>query len=205
MTNMRDVVPAVVLAVGIGVIGCGDGKSTKPPSNDGGQLLFTRADSSVIRFQPSTKTYVWCGDWEAEEVPVPSLHIWVGTPGSDQPAWYLRAVSDEVDLERQLPFPNTFLWDEPHGVHIFLLDPPNELGTDTEGSSGWIAFHRLSCAGRVVDFSIDAVLGSELGDMPAVKVRGRFTGSVTGPPPWGLPAEMGFEAVRIVPKRPNQR
>ena len=64
---------------------------------------------------------------------------------------------------------------------MFLLDPPNELATNTEESSGFIVFHSLPCLkGRTVDFSIDAVLGSEFGDMPSVTVIGRFTAEETG-------------------------
>lgn len=167
------------------LIGCGEDGSTNPPDGSKDPLVFTREDSSVVEFSSSVETYIWCGDWSAEEVPVASLHVWVGTPTQRQTYWYLRAVLSDVAIGAPMPFPNYFIWNEPDSVSIFLFDPPNELATDTEESSGTIVFHQLPCpTGTSVDFTLDAVMGSEYGDLPTVAVRGRFEGQITGAPPW---------------------
>lgn len=165
------------------LLGCGDDGPSKPYDGIHGPLVFTRADSSEVEFLNGAEAFVWCGHWEPDLVPVPSLHVWFGIPG--QPGyWSLQAVLSDIALGDSLFFPNTFIWDEPEGVAIYLFDPPNELAADTDESSGFVVFNRIPCqAGSIVDFTIDAVLGSEYGDMPTVAVRGRFIAPVTGAPP----------------------
>jgi hypothetical protein len=175
------------------LVSCGDDGTGKPSGEPNGSLVFAREDGSVVEFPATAKAYVWCGPWESELVPVPSLHVWFGTASPGQPGWVLRAVVGDVELGEPLSFPNYFVWDQPDSVLMFLLDPPNELATDTEESSGSIVFYRLPCPGGMdVDFSIDAVLGSEYGDGPSVAVRGRFEAQVTGRPPWDAQADPPF-------------
>ena len=160
--------------------GCGDENNLKPVGCAYNQLVFTREDGSGIVFSPIARTYVWCGPWEQYDVPDHALHIWFG---SSAPAggWVLKAVVADINIGDTLLFPNYFIWDQPDSVHLFLYDPPNELATNTEESSGFIVFHSLPCPeGGMVDFSIDAVLGSEYGDMPWVAVSGRFRAEKTG-------------------------
>jgi hypothetical protein len=161
-------------------VGCGDDGTVNPWLKLDDQLVFTREDGSEINFSISAKTSVWCGPWESEIVPTPTLHVWYGS-SIQTSGWMLRAVLGDVEIGDTLRFPNYFVWDEPDSVHMFLLDPPNELATDTEESFGFIVFHELPCPdGTTVDFSIDAILSSEYGDMPSVKVRGRFIADLTG-------------------------
>ena len=77
---------------------------------------------------------------------------------------------------------------------MFLHDPPNELATDTNESSGFIVFRRLPCpSGTTVDFSIDAILGSEYGDMPPSPCGAALLH--TSPElPWGGHKPPGWEA-----------
>lgn len=164
-------------------LGCGDDGSSQPSDDIRGPLVFTREDSSEVEFPDGAESFVWCGPWEPDLIPVPSLHVWFGVPGLPG-YWSLRAVLSDIVLGDSLRFPNTFIWDEPDSVAIFLFDPPNELAADTEESSGFVVFNRIPClAGAMLDFSIDAVLGSEYGDMPTVAVRGRFIAPITGAPP----------------------
>ena len=186
-TRVVGAVLAASVVAGLLVWGCGDDGGTGPGgASDDDPITFVREDSSLVQFPDEAVTYAWCGDWESGDVPVAALHVLVGTLNPGQPYWWLRAVVSDIELDVPLSFPNYFIWDQPDSVSIFLSDPPNELATDTEESSGTITFHRLPCpSGGTVDFSIDAVLGSEYGDMPTVAARGRFTGQVTAPPPWG--------------------
>lgn len=178
-TNSIALCLTIVLASSL-ITGCGDDDGTActacGPENS---LVFTRADESVIQFPPSVTPYIWCGDWEPGTVEVPALHIWFKTANPEDPGWSLRAVVADIELGEPLSFPITFVWDQPEGVHMFLNDSPNELATDTEDASGTITFHKLPCpAGTTVEFSIDAVLGSELAEMPPVAVTGSFKGTM---------------------------
>jgi hypothetical protein len=184
MRSCRMHVANAVLAAGsivsMVVQSCGDDKGTGPGDALSNTITFVREDSSVIQFSESAVTYAWCGDWEPGNVPVPALHVLVGSYGPGEPYWWLRAVVSDIEIDVPLSFPNYFVWDQPDSVNLFLYDPPNELSTDTEESDGTITFHQLPCPrDGTVDFSIDAVLGSEYGDMPTVVVRGRFRGHVT--------------------------
>ena len=176
---------APAMALVFMLVGCGDDDTVNPPGRTNNSLVFTREDGSEVEFPAAAQAFVWCGPWEQDEVPVLSLHVWFGSP--EQPGgWALRAVVSDIEIGDTLRFPNYFIWDQPDSVHLFLLDPPNELATNTEESDGFIVFRRLPCpSGTAVDFSIDAVMGSEYGDMPPVTVRGRFTAQVTGHPPFG--------------------
>jgi len=172
---------APVMALVFMLAGCGDDDTVKPPGGIDNSLVFTREDASEVEFPAAAKAYVWCGPWE-NDVPVFSLHVWFGSPG-EPVGWELQGVVGDIEVGDTLRFPNSFIWNQPDGVLLFLLDPPNELATNTEESDGFMVFHRLPCSsGSTVDFSIDAVMGSEFGDMPPVTVRGRFTAQVTGPP-----------------------
>lgn len=183
-------VAGVALAVCISLCCCDDENGTGPEYTAQNTLVFTREDMSVIDFPPTTVTYIWCGDWEPGEVAVPALHVWVGTPGAVEPHWLLRAVVRDVTLGEPLSFPNYFVWNQPDSAHIFVFDPPNELATNTEESRGTITFHKLPCpVPGWIDFSIDAVVGSEYGDMPSISVRGRFSGRVMQiPASWTAPS-----------------
>ncbi|MBN2071638.1 MAG: hypothetical protein JW814_09300 [Candidatus Krumholzibacteriota bacterium] len=173
-------VRVTVMVLIIMLFGCGDDNSVNPSKKSDNQLVFTREDGSEVEFSIDAKTYVWCGPWESGAIPEPSLHVSFGS-SPQTGGWMLKAVVADIETGDTLRFPNYFIWDEPDSVHIFLFDPPNELATDTEESAGFIVFHSLPCPdGTTVDFSIDAVMGSEYGDMPFVKVSGRFTAEVTG-------------------------
>ncbi len=162
------------------LVGCGDDSTVNPSGGTNNQLVFTREDGSEIEFTATAKAYVWCGPWENDLVLDTTLHVWFGSSTSVN-GWVLKGVVGDIEIGDTLRFPNYFIWDQPDSVHMFLLDPPNELATNTEESSGYIVFHSLPCPdGRTVDFTIDAVIGSEYGDMPSVTVRGRFTAEETG-------------------------
>ena len=157
--------------------GCG---SSEPagPSGTHNDLVFERENGSVITF--ADETTVWCGAWETGEVPVASVHVLVGGVPS---GWKVTAVRADVVIGEPIAFPNTFIWDDPRGADMFILDPPNELSTQSSDSSGRITFTELDCSiGGTVAFTIDAIVGSEFGDLPPVSVAGSFSGRVGQPP-----------------------
>lgn len=152
--------------------GCGD---------DPGGLVFSREDGSPISFPPDAGTFVWCGDWETGRVPEPTLHIALSSATPDTPGWRLKVVLADAAVGDTLFIPNTFVWDQPDSLDFFLLDPPNELSSQQQESSGFLVFQQLGC-GQTIEFDLDAVLASEIAGQPSVTVRGRFRGTYTGIP-----------------------
>lgn len=173
---------AAIAATAALPLACGDGDPSGPGSvqND---LVFTRADQSRIAFSSGALLFVWCGAWEEGVVATPSLQVLFGGPTAGDPHWHLRAVVADVTLGEPLPFPNSFIWDQPKDADLFVGDPPNELSTSEGQSSGSITFHQLQCgSGGEVRFSIDAEVGSELFGAPSVAVTGTFRAPIGQPP-----------------------
>ncbi len=171
----------------IAITGCGDRSISDPiaPLAPQNNVVFTRANESPVTFSSAAKLYVWCGAWEPGLVTAPSVHVTFGGPGPDDPFWQLKAVIADVEIGQPLPFPNTFLFDQPRNADLFLLDPSNELSTQADGSSGSITFQQVNCATGnrgVVEFTINAVIGSEFGDGPTVTASGSLKASVGAPP-----------------------
>lgn len=170
--------PALVMAAvltAVVVAACGDGTGPEEKPGIRNDLAFTRQDGTRIEF--TSATFVWCGPWEEGQVMVPTLHIVVG--GTDR-HWHLRTVVDDVVIGTPLSFPNEFIRDQPRNADLFINDPPNELSTQAGASSGQIVFQKLDCRSRgSVEFTIDAVIGSEFGDGPPVTVDGSFRAPLT--------------------------
>lgn len=146
-------------------------------------LVFQRQGGETIHFPPGTTAWVWCGPWEEENVETPSLHILTYDPDVLVPGWRIDIVLADVTLESPLLFPNHWIWPNPDSVTVFVLDPPNEAATNSDGSGGSIVFHALDCGPPGdVWFSIDATVGSEFGDGSPITIHGDFRATLTGPP-----------------------
>jgi hypothetical protein len=135
----------------------------------------------VVQFPQDSGLLVWCGPWD-DEVDTPSLRIMFYGPEAVDPSWVLGAIIDDVTIGQPLSFPNSFVFDAPKDVAIFMVDPPNELSTQDDESSGSITFHQLDCDGEV-EFEIDAVIGSEFSDGSSVSVTGTFRATIGQPRP----------------------
>jgi hypothetical protein len=157
---------------------CGDSPTGPGPVEN--SLVFTRANQSRISFPGLALLFVWCGPWD-DVVATPSLQI-VLAAATGGPYWHLQAVVSDVTVGKPLTFPNISV--QPKNVDIFVLDPPNELSTSTDESSGSITFQKLNCgSGGEVQFSINATIGSEFGDGPPITVAGNFRAPIGQAPP----------------------
>lgn len=140
------------------------------------ELVFKRPDGSTIRFKG--KPRAWCGPW-AEDVARPSVHVMLR---GARRGWELSAVRRDVQIGQPIEFPNDFVWNKPRGAQLFAFDAPIEASSAEEESSGSMVFSHLSCRpGGVVEFSVEAVLGSELFDGKPVQVSGTYRGHVSKP------------------------
>jgi hypothetical protein len=141
------------------------------------KLRFTREDGSVISF--SAMPRVWCGPWESG-VKKRSVHV---TVRGRKHHWDLSAVRHDIKPGTTVKFPTDIIFDKPHGAELFVADAPNEASTNEEEASGSMTFTHVSCThGRVVAFTIDAVLGSEFSDLGTIHVAGSFRGHVASAP-----------------------
>lgn len=147
-----------------------------PPSAQAG-LVFERPNGSAIRFDGGPRA--WCGPWD-EDVARPSIHVGLRNA---RRGWELSAIRRSLEIGQPIEFPNDFVWNRPRGAHLFVAAGRIEASTAEEESSRSLVFSRASCRlGGVVEFSIDAVLGSELFGGKAVKVSGTYRGHVSKPP-----------------------
>lgn len=123
---------------------------------------------------------MWCGPWD-EEVARPSIHVALRGP---RHGWELSAVRRNLKTGRQIEFPNDFVSTRPRGALLFVFDTSIiEASSAEEESSGSMVFSQVSCRlGGVVEFSVDAVLGSEFFNGKRVRVSRTFRGHVTERP-----------------------
>jgi hypothetical protein len=146
-------------------------------------LVFTREDGSRIPFSNEASVFVWCGPWE-QGILAESLQIIFGGPGPTDPRLQLRAVMEDLSIGEPQPLPNTFVFDDPDSVEIFVFDPPNEVSSQIVGTGlgGQITFQKLDCPDGLVEFTVDATLGSEFGGGPWIRVSGSFRATIEAAP-----------------------
>jgi hypothetical protein len=166
------VILLTILILPVTIISCSeDSKGPVDPLFVENNLVFERTDGSRVQFGSNVE--IWCGPWEKGEIPIETLHI--TAKGSGWSYWNIRAVLEDVVPGEKIYFPNTFIWNQPEGADIFVCDEPNELSSSEEESHGWIMFEKVGCGRHSsVQFSIDAVLGSEYHDGDSLKVYGSF-------------------------------
>ena len=141
------------------------------------RLTWTQPDGAPVAFRPEIR--VWCGPW-ASDVPVPSIHVRVGSRSRTRvaPRWELHAVVADVRRRPVVRLPNSFVFDHPRGAQLFATDGRNEVNSDTEGSAGRIRFQRARCGKRLrIAFRFDGRVGSEFSDGAPLSVRGSFSAS----------------------------
>lgn len=162
-----------ILAGALVIGACGDNPAGGTDARS--SLVFTREDGTLA--EVGQRYFVWCGEWEPGEVATPAVHVSNMTLA--EAGWMLRAVRADVGGGATITFPNDFIFDQPEGALLFINDRDNELSTAEPESSGSITFQEVSCErGGTVRFSVDAVVGSEFGDGPTMRVTGSFRGTV---------------------------
>jgi hypothetical protein len=135
-------------------------------------LTVTRPDGTEVAYAPRVR--VFCGAWEPG-VPERAIHVVVGRRASG-PYWKLSGVLADVAGGRVVPLPNAFNFDAPSGALLFATDGDNELSSAEEEARGRITFDHARCGPDLrVRVRIRATLGSELSDLPRMRVRGTFS------------------------------
>ncbi len=119
---------------------------------------------------------MWCGPWD-DQAARPSIHVALR---SARRGWELSAVRRNLEPGKPIDFPNSFVSTRPRGAQLFVFSPSIEASSAEEESSGSIVFSRFGCEpADVIEFTVDAVLGSELFNGASVRVSGSNRGYVT--------------------------
>lgn len=139
------------------------------------RLTWSHPDGAPVAFRPDLR--VWCGPWEPD-VPVPSIHVRVGTRSRGAAFWELHAVVADVRRRPVVRLPKSFVFDHPKGAQLFATDGRNEVNSATDRSAGSIRFQRVRCGKRLrIAFRFNGRVGSELFDGETLSVRGSFSAS----------------------------
>lgn len=172
---MRRSMRGALLVIAGTIGGCGDPVAPTPTEY---ALSFVPLGGLTLPFQlGGTTLSVTCGPWEQGLVPVPAVHVRLTTPLGARGGWHLRAVRADVQIGVPLPFPNSFLFDQPERADLFVTNGSAEWSSQLGGSTGSVTFESLECGGGGVALRIDAVLEDELGGMP-LAVSGRLRAGV---------------------------
>ncbi len=147
-------------------------------------LTFVRQDSTQIPI--GTVYAVCCAVWEPGFIDKQALKILFYDPANQLGGWKLFLLPNEAARDSTYTLP-TAEAGQSH-VSMFVVDPNgNELNSDVMESAGSITLHSFSCGPPVrADVTVDAVLGSEFGGGPPIRVQGRLTAEIhTNPSPLG--------------------
>jgi hypothetical protein len=150
---------------------------------------FVREDGSAASFPENVRA--WCGPFDEDNPDVEAVHVFAGEPPQGEPAepfWTVSAVRADVEREPTTTLPSDFVYTEPRGAVLFVLDDAehgnNELSSTTEESAGTILVELSGCQpGDTVRLAFDDVtLGSELHDLPTMSVAGTAVVEIGSPP-----------------------
>jgi len=140
-------------------------------------LVFTRPGDSTAIVVMGTTPLVCCGLYDRSFVNERAMRIVLFDPANQKAGWQILILVDRAQAGATVTLPTTVVAPSkvPY-VSMFVADFGNELSSDTEESSGTITVHSFSCSSAAIriDFSVDATLGSEFADAPAMDVKGTF-------------------------------
>jgi hypothetical protein len=138
-------------------------------------LVFTRADSSRVTM--GVIPLVCCGPYDPGFVNERAMRIVFYDPANLLPGWQILVLTDRALAGEFTTLPTTVVPpSQVPFVSLFVAGIGNALSSDTQDSSGTITVHSFECdaAAIRIDFSVDAVLGSEFGGGPSMRVQGTF-------------------------------
>jgi hypothetical protein len=148
------------------------------PAAAAGSLAFSHADGTPIEF--SGQPRAWCGPW-SPEVGQRSVHVELRQRHA---VWEMRGVLADLHSHPRVHFPNDFVSDHPHGALLFVAAPGGiETSSAEEEGSGSISFAHLGCRrGSLLEFTVEATLGSELFEGETVSASGTYRGRIGAAP-----------------------
>ena len=170
----------LVLAAAALLVACGKDDSPNAPGPVPATVVadsldFKRPDSSVVVM--GTTPLVCCGLYDPSFVNERAMRVVLYDSANQKPGWEILILIDRAQAGATTTLPTTVVApSKVPRVSMFVADLGNELSSDTQESSGTITVHSFSCSPTTIqiDFSVDAILGSEFGDGPPMVVKGTF-------------------------------
>ena len=139
-------------------------------------LVFTRSSDSTL-VDMGEATLVCCGLYDPSFVNERAMRVVLYDPANQKPGWQVLILVDRAQAGAITTLPTTVVAPSKVAhVSMFVADFGNDLSSDTEESSGTITVRSFSCSATSIqlDFSVDAILGSEFGGGPSMRVQGTF-------------------------------
>ncbi len=138
-------------------------------------LVFKRADSTTVEM--GATPFVCCGLYDPGFVNERAMRIVMYDPANQKPGWQVLVLIDRAQAGATTTLPTAVVPpSKVEYVSMFVADLGNELASDTDESSGTIVVRSFSCSATAIqiDFSVDAILGSEFAGAPQMRVQGTF-------------------------------
>jgi hypothetical protein len=138
-------------------------------------LVFQRADSSVVAMGETP--LVCCGLYDPGFVNERAMRVVFYDPANQMPGWQILILIDRAQPGATTTLPTEVVApSKVAAVSMFVADFGNDLSSDAEDSGGIIVVHSFRCTATTIEieFSVDAVLGSEYAGGPSMRVHGTF-------------------------------
>jgi hypothetical protein len=161
--------------------------STGKRNNVNNNIIFAYDQSPELPMGSSRA--ICCGPWEEGYDDRLALKIFFYDPDFEESFWKLFIAVDDVTVDSTYTLPST---GAPFQLFSIDANTSNELSSNTMDSSGEITIDQLECGPPLkISFTIDAVIGSEYGNMPAINVTGSFSCTIyTNSAPFGCDFSM---------------
>lgn len=175
------IVSLPLLVVAALSLGCGKEEhglippETFPGTSVSNSLVFKGADSLVVTM--GTTPFYCCGRYDPSFVNERAMRIVLYDPANQNASWQILILIDRAQPGATTTLPTAVVAPSkaPY-VSMFVSSRGGEWSSDVEESSGAIVVHSFRCSATTiqVDFSVDAVLGSELAGGSSMRVQGTF-------------------------------
>ncbi|HEX7076869.1 MAG TPA: hypothetical protein VF363_00435 [Candidatus Eisenbacteria bacterium] len=178
--QVRRSIPPLLLVVAMLFLACGKdmGRHATEPVPETvvvNTIVFQRPDSSAVAM--GTTPIACCGLYDPGFVNEKAMRIVLYDPANQGPGWQILILVDRAQAGVTTTLPTSVVPPSkaPY-VTMFATTTAGEWSSDTEESSGTIIVHSFRCTSTTIqiDFSVDAVLGSELAGGPQMRVQGAF-------------------------------
>ena len=178
-------IPLLLLVGASLFLACGDdGTAVKPepePEPFPGtvvqdSLVFQRSDSTIIEM--GTTPLVCCGLFDPGFVNEPAMRVVLYDSAFQKAGWQIIILTNRAVPGATTTLPTTVV--PPSKIEHVSMFVTTALGGEwssaTEESSGSIVVHSFQCTSTTIrlDFSVDAILGSEVAGPSPIRARGTF-------------------------------
>lgn len=181
-----------MLAISLALLPCGCGGGDASGGQGASGLRVIREDGSKIELPEKVRAFcamVVRNEGDPDEMPIRQREVWV-LAGEFPPEregqeaktyWVFYGAAKQLERTPQALLPTD---QNLAGLFVFDSKTDNELASDQEESKGMIQVREWGCdEGDKVRLVVDATLGSEFFEGPAVKAKGEVDAVIGDPLP----------------------